>query len=120
VTAFVRAATLSEPEEELAWQMHVAGVPEPERQYRGIKGRRFAFDFAWPAEQICLEVMGGIWAGMKHTRGQGYTDDCVKANLAVLQGWLYLRVVPDQIASGQALLWVEEAFRVRGSRGAVA
>ena len=114
MTAFADSGQAgSVPEAQLAWQMCVADVPEPERQYCGIPGRRFRFDFAWPAERICLEVMGGVWSRGRHTRGQGYTDDCEKASLAALEGWLYLTATTEQVENGQALAWVERAFKVR-------
>ena len=108
----------SAPEEELAFQMHIAGVPEPQRQHRGIPLRKFAFDFAWPDQKVCIEVQGGVWVGGRHVTGSGITRDCEKASLAALAGWMYLVATTEQVASGQALLWVEEAFRVRGEEAA--
>jgi len=115
MTAFHRGSlAASDPEEELAFQMHVAGVPEPQRQHQGIPGRRFRFDFAWPEQKVSIEVHGGIWVGGRHVTGGGITTDCEKASLAAIEGWLYLVATSEQVASGQALLWVEAALKVRG------
>jgi hypothetical protein len=63
-------------------------LPAYHRDYRGIEGRQFQFDFAWPHERVAVEVMGGIWTGGRHTRGEGYGRDCEKLNLAQAEGWI--------------------------------
>ena len=94
-------------------------LPEPEREYRFCSDRRFQFDFAWPEQRIAVEMEGGTWgkpvychacgarvmaytkagkqypvfsAGGRHVRGKGYENDCIKYNLATINGWKVFRV----------------------------
>lgn len=77
--------------------MESDGIPQPVREYRGIPGRKFAFDFAWPEKMVCLEVDGGIITGGRHVRIKGYMNDCEKQNLAIAAGWRYFRITPYQL-----------------------
>lgn len=72
------------------WRILFPDAPEPVAQHRGIEGRWFAWDFAWPDQHVAVECQGGTWAtGQKqgHTRGSMYEKDCHKLCLAVAQGW---------------------------------
>ena len=80
--------------------------------------RKWRFDFAWPADQLALEVEGGIWTGGRHTRGAGFLRDCEKYNTAAVMGWSVLRVTPEQVSSGAALKWVESWLAARRARAA--
>ena len=80
-----------------------AGLPKPEAEYKFHPTRKWRFDFAWPGLKLAVEVDGGTWAGGRHSRGQGYEDDCVKLNEAVLAGWRVLRVTPAMIHDGRAV-----------------
>jgi very-short-patch-repair endonuclease len=107
---------MSDGEDLLAGQLRALSLsahplPMPEPQYRGIPGRRFRFDFAWPARLLAVEVDGGTWTGGRHTRGKGYEGDCEKANEAICLGWRVLRVTTAQVSSGQALAWIERLLR---------
>lgn len=82
------------------------------REYFGIPGRKFRYDLAWPAKNLALEVQGGVFSGGRHTRGYGYTADCEKLNLTVLNGWRMLWVTPAHIRSGQAIRWIEQALKM--------
>ena len=93
-----------------------AGLPEPVPEFQFLTERRFRLDWAWPAWMVSLEVDGGVFAGGRHTRGTGFARDCVKQALAVLGGWMYLRCTPQQLQSGEALAWVEQALKFRGWR----
>lgn len=95
----------SDLEEMLLGQIREAGLPEPERQYRAVPGRRWAFDFAWLGDQPCvlLEVMGGLFNRGGHVRGVQYEKDCEKANAAVQQGYAVYRVTGKQVEDGRAI-----------------
>jgi very-short-patch-repair endonuclease len=69
--------------------------------------RKWRFDFAWPLRKVALEVDGGVFTGGRHTRGAGFTEDCVKRNTAVIQGWRVINATGEQVKSGQALAWLE-------------
>ena len=77
----------SQLEAELALQIRALGLPEPIREYRAIKGRKFRFDFAWLEQRLLVEVNGGTYTKGAHSTGRGIARDYEKANLAVLQGW---------------------------------
>src|SRR5690242_17560209 len=87
-------------EEQLALQLRVAGLPEPEREHRAFKahGREFRFDFAWPDRKLAVEVDGGTWSGGRHNRGAGVRSDCEKSLLAFVDGWRVLRVTTEMVA----------------------
>lgn len=87
-------------------------LPIPVREYQGIPGRKFRYDLAWPAKKLALEVQGGVFSGGRHTRGIGYTADCEKLNLTVLNGWRMLWVTPAHIRDGKAIRWVEQALKM--------
>lgn len=64
--------------------------------------------------KLAVEIEGGTWKYGRHNRPQGYADDCVKYNLAILHGWRVLRYTTDHVNSGYAIinlkgfLWHEE------------
>jgi len=37
------------------------GLPEPVVEHLFEVGRKFRFDFAWPAQRVALEVQGGLF-----------------------------------------------------------
>lgn len=100
----------AELEDLLARQLKLAGVPEPERQWRFHPVRRWRFDFAWPGDRLAVEVEGGIFVQGRHARGTGILGDMEKYAEATLIGWRVLRVARQHIISGQALNWIETAL----------
>jgi hypothetical protein len=105
---------MSDLEQELAWQVKVAKLATPVREFRFAPPRRFRFDLAWPTLKVACEVQGGVWTNGRHTRGAGAESDAEKLTLAALGGWKVLVVTGKHIASGQALGWIEQALS--GSR----
>lgn len=98
--------------EELALlQIHLAGLPQPKREYVFSTERKFRFDFAWVGQKVALECHGGTWKQGRHTRGKGYASDRFKANLAQLEGWKCIEATAEQIKSGEAIQWVERALK---------
>jgi very-short-patch-repair endonuclease len=102
------ASAGSSLEDELARQLDLEGITY-ERQVKVIEGRKFAWDFL-VAGMILLEVDGGIYVQGRHTRGAGYTKDCEKTALAVIEGWRVMRVTSDQVESGEACQWIKKAI----------
>ena len=98
-------------EARLAWQITGAGLRAPDVEHRGIPGRKFRFDFAWPDRMLAVEVEGGTWIGGRHTSGAGFRADCQKYNLAAMAGWRVLRFTADMIDSGEALKMITEAIK---------
>lgn len=97
--------------ETLVFQLQLAGLPLPQREYLFHKKRKWRFDLAWPDLLIAVEVEGGIWTGGRHVRGEGYEGDCEKYNEAQLAGWMVLRFTPGMIRRDQAGGVIEKAIR---------
>lgn len=87
-----------------------SGLPLGEPQVRGIPGRQFAFDRAWPDQRVAVDVQGAIYVKGGHSTGVGIERDTEKACLAALAGWRYLPVTEKQIKSGQAVDWIARAL----------
>lgn len=92
-----------------------AGLPLGSPQVRGIPGRRFKFDRAWPGAvpPLAVNVQGAIYVKGGHSTGVGIERDCEVACLATLAGWRYFPVTEKQIKSGQAIAWIAQALGVR-------
>lgn len=94
----------------LLGQIQHAGLPTPERELRFHDERAWRFDLSWPAAMLAVEIDGGIWTKGRHTRPQGYEDDCRKLNEAAVMGWTVLRVTGGMVRSKEALACVERAL----------
>lgn len=77
-------------------------LPAPVAEYRFAAPRRFAFDRAWVAQRVAVELEGGVWSGGRHTRPAGYERDCEKYNIAVVEGWRVLRFTAKALESDPA------------------
>jgi hypothetical protein len=97
--------------EALAFQLQLAGLPIPQREFIFHKRRKWRFDLAWPELLIAVEVEGGVWVGGRHVRAEGYEADCEKYNEAQLSGWMVLRFTPGMIKQGKAGGIIEKAIR---------
>lgn len=75
------------------------GGPELKPEVRVIPTRRWRFDFAHERTRIAFEIEGGVWTGGRHTRGDGFTEDCEKYNEAALAGWTVFRITGDMITT---------------------
>lgn len=80
-----------------------AGLPAHQQEMRFHPERRWRFDLAWPEIKLAVEVEGGVWNAGRHTRGKGFTEDCVKYNSAVELGWRVLRFTTQQVKQGEAV-----------------
>ena len=101
---------MSKAEEALAFQVRVAGLPEPVREYRFAPPRRWRADFAFVDARLLVEVEGGRWVGGRHNSPTGFARDCEKYAEAVARGWGVLRVTPEMVDSGAALRLIERVL----------
>lgn len=104
----------------LAWQLkHLAPwIPEPVRELQFHSTRKWRFDLSWPESsiKIAVEIEGGVWTAGRHVRGSGFLGDCEKYNTACgLFDWTLLRFTPTQATNGEALAFIEEVFKHRGT-----
>ncbi len=100
----------SEYEEMFAILIRHEGLPEPKRQYKFFPSRNWKTDFAWVDQKIIAEVEGGVWTNGRHTRGQGFINDCIKYNTATLLGWKVYRFTSDMIQDGTAVETIKKAI----------
>ncbi len=103
---------MSKLEQKLLFQIRAMGLPEPEREYRAIKGRMFRFDFAWLEQRLLVEVNGGNWVRGRHARPLGLKNDYEKLNLAMLAGWRVMQFDGTMIKNGEALDMIAKALGV--------
>ncbi len=99
---------MSDLEDDFQRQLEIATPDKFEREFRGIPGRKFQFDFAFPRYKVAVEIEGGTWSGGRHTRGSGFKADCEKYNLATIHGWRVLRFTRDSVVDGSGALIVRD------------
>lgn len=95
-----RTASKIPPEELLAALLRHERSPlrDFERQFQGVPGRKYRFDFAYPLRRLAIECDGGTWmAKAGHTTGEGYERDRERDALAACEGWTVLRFTSTQI-----------------------
>ena len=66
-------------------------------QYRIVPGRRYAWDYAFPAQRVAVELHGGLHSNGAHVRAHGVQRDMAKANAATLAGWRVLYFSTDDL-----------------------
>lgn len=107
----------SKLETAFAFQVLASGLPEPEREFMFVPGRRFRADFAWVKARLLVEIEGGVWIRGRHNRGGGFIKDCEKYNLAALGGWVVMRFTSETVLDGSALRMVEEYLKKAAALG---
>lgn len=76
----------------LLWVLHREGsIPDYVEELVFHDLRKFRFDWAIPSLKIAIEYEGVFSKKSRHTSVSGYTTDCDKYNLALLDGWKVLR-----------------------------
>ena len=105
---------MSHVEDDFSQQMAYMGWT-PEREYRFKPPRRYRADFAFPERKLLVEIEGGVYSNGRHVRGKGYSQDCEKYNLAVIDGWDVLRFTSEMVDDGSALTTLENYFISRES-----
>ena len=102
---------LSEGEETLAIHLRSEGISfqreqvvNPDKKYRWD----FILGTCLSIPRYVIDIQGGTHTQGRHTRAQGYADDCIKANLAVRDGYLPLHFTTDQVKSGHAIDFIKD------------
>lgn len=101
---------MSDAADTLYWQVNMAGLPTPHREFKFHPTRRWRFDLAFVDAGLLVDVQGATWAQGKHTRGNGYENDCEKMAEAMLMGFRVLWVTSGMVNDGRALALVERAI----------
>lgn len=95
-----------------------AGLPQPAKEFRFAVplGRQFRADGFYEPD-LLIEVDGGVFmpGGGRHTRGSGFSEDCVKTNLAAILGYRVLRFTKDMIRDGTAVDHLRRALEPRST-----
>jgi len=84
------------PKEIGKYKLHIISVLkksglEFEEEYKFDEVRKFRFDWAIEKYRIAIEFEGIISEKSRHTTIEGFSNDCVKYNLAQCNGWIVLR-----------------------------
>ena len=101
-------------EETLAQQIKALKLPPPERELLFHPERKWRFDFAYPTIKIAVEVEGStLYGRSRHSKGEGFENDCRKYNFATLLGWRVFRFSTAQVISGEAIELLEKSLRLK-------
>lgn len=84
-------------------QIVQAGLPEPFREFVWHPTRNFRADLCWPSKKFIVEVDGAV-----HRMKDKFARDIERHNLLIQAGYLYIRVTPAMVKSGEALQLVKE------------
>lgn len=95
--------------DDLVLDMMDAGLPEPEREHKFMKDRKYRFDCALLARKVAVEI-DGIWA---HRQPKNVERDRVKDGHALEHGWIVVRVTPKMVKSGAAVRAIKAAWEMR-------
>jgi hypothetical protein len=97
-------------------QITAVGLPDPEPEFMFAKaiGRKWRFDYAWPAHKVAFEIEGGTFVGGRHSHGAGFQSDTEKYNRAAILGWCVVRATYRQIKDLAAIRDLVDAFKSRG------
>jgi very-short-patch-repair endonuclease len=107
----VKEANNGALETQMARDIQWVGLPKPETQYMWHPTRKFRADFAYPAIKLLIEVDGGTWANMGHSRGSGIEKDRIKDVEALILGFKVLRVTGTMVKDGSAIGYLEQIFK---------
>lgn len=84
--------------------------PQLETEYRFHPKRRWRADYCHVATKTLIELEGGIYSGGRHTRGQGYRNDCEKYNAATMLGYRVIRLATGMVQPAeieQLVRWLQ-------------
>lgn len=80
------------------------------REHKFHPARKWRFDFADIENMIAIEVEGGTWTNGRHTRGQGFQDDCIKYNEAQKLGWKVYRFDAPMVTKRLAVNFIKDLY----------
>ena len=68
------------------------GGPVLDTEVQFAVGRKWRMDYCHLASRTAIEIEGGVWSKGRHTRPQGFLNDCEKYNNAALLGYTVFRL----------------------------
>jgi hypothetical protein len=123
----------NQAEELLATHMKELGLCF-EREFRFCFGRQWRADFRlfwpdnpkWGGDDVLIEIEGGsgyfrnpkgqVVRGGRHTRQDGFAEDCLKYNTAIAMGFRLFRFTTGQVLRGEAKKFLAERLLLRGAK----
>lgn len=108
----------------VSFQCKMLGLPAPVAEFQFHPTRKWQLDIAWPDLKVAIEQEGIVYPkergehrlGGRHASVKGFRGDIDKYGEAFRLGWQVLRVLPEHIENGQAMVWAEDTLRVAVSR----
>lgn len=67
------------------------------KEFKFCKTRKWRADYYIEQLKVLFEIDGAVWRHGRHTRGQGFINDCEKLNTASILGYTVLRYPTDVI-----------------------
>lgn len=111
-------------DEQMALDFESSDLPDFEREHLFALaiGRRWRFDFAWPAYRVAVEyeglvvrrIGGELIVTGRHATVTGMREDMVKYNAAAMQGWAVFRFDRDLVRAKEHVRTIREALLLRG------
>ncbi len=89
-------------EKTLELQLRVSKI-EFEREFRFDPNRQWSADFKIKGYRILVEVEGGTRSNGRHSRHEGFQEDCKKYNSANRLGYHVLRGTTEMVKKGDLL-----------------
>src|SRR5215472_9885184 len=72
------------------------------REHQFYPSRKWRFDYLLMDGKTAIEIEGGSWIEGRHTRGQGFKDDCEKYRTAAAMEFKVYRFVTEEVLDGTA------------------
>ena len=82
------------------------------REYRFALPRMWRFDFAWVRPFVAVEIDGITRSGGRHQRHEGFIEDALKQEAALMGGWRVYRVPGPWVATAKRHVWRPEMVEV--------
>lgn len=108
-----RTQRVNAGEELFLYWCRAVKLPEPVRNHRFNRLRRFEIDFAWPQWKIGVEIQGGVWMNGRgaHSRPVNILRDMFKHNMLIDDGWRVWHYTPGQVRTGEAIQHLDQIIR---------
>ena len=81
-------------------------------QVEFAKPRRFKADFI-VNNSLVVEVQGGTFSNGRHTRGQGYQNDCTKMAIALQLGLKVLFLTTKSVQNGSGISYIKNILTAK-------
>jgi hypothetical protein len=83
-------------QEDFAWKFEYYWVrnngPDLDREFQFDEDRKWRADYKVVDKMVLIELEGGVYSGGRHTRAQGFIEDCMKYNKAAMLGYTVYRI----------------------------